>query len=75
MCCAHQKPVFGIEKLTFLPIQFDQLVGTAVEIGDRASSMAHDKRRLGVAKVFDLEAHAAATILQFAAGTNALTRA
>ena len=50
---AHKMTAIGIKKLTFLPVELDQFVGTAVQIGNRKPGMAHDERRGDVAVVFD----------------------
>jgi hypothetical protein len=67
--------VFGIEKFALLPIKLDQLVGTAVQVGNRASGMTHDECRTDVAVMFDQEAHTAAAFSQLVAGTDSVARA
>src|SRR4051812_11663023 len=52
----------GIEKYSFLPVEFHLDVRAAVEIAVNRPVVAHDKRRRPFAEVFDLEAHALAGV-------------
>jgi hypothetical protein len=56
--------VLGIEKLAFLPIKLDQLVGAAVQVGNRAPGMAHGECRMDVAVVFNQKARTTTAFLQ-----------
>ena len=71
----YQIATFGIKKLAFLPIQFNQFVGTTVQEGDRAAGMTHGERRTKVAVVFDQKTYTGTALLQLGAGTDIVARA
>src|SRR5438270_12071055 len=52
----------GIEKYSFLPVEFHRDVRAAVEVGTHGALVADGERRRRLAEVFHLEAHAAARV-------------